>query len=274
MRGNSHFSLLTSHLSRLNEGCDFLERLQKVMAHGGVASRRRCEELIAAGEVQVNGRVVTEPGYKVDLSKDTVLVFGERLGRGEKKYYIALYKPRGYVSTVADDKGRKTVMALLPEIKVRVYPVGRLDYSSEGLLLLTNDGDLAYTLTHPKHKIPKTYLVKVKGAPSEKKLAWLAQGVPLADGITAPAKVRLLEKGEGKSLLEITLYEGRNRQIRQMCEFIDHPVTRLTRTRVANIRLADLRPGQYRFLTAKELQALTKLINLPTSNLKKEGISG
>jgi len=236
------------------------ERLQKVMARGGVASRRRCEELIAAGEVRVNGQVVTEPGCKVDIDKDIVLVCGEKLSGEEKKHYIALYKPRGYVSTVSDDRGRKTVMALLPEVRERVYPVGRLDYSSEGLLLLTNDGDLAYALTHPKHKIPKTYLVKIKGAPSEKKLAWLTQGVPLADGITAPAKVRLLEKGVEKSLLEITIYEGRNRQIRLMCEFIGHPVIRLTRTRVANIRLNGLSPGQYRILTPKEQQTLTRAV--------------
>ena len=193
-----------------------MERLQKVMARAGIGSRRRCEELIAAGEVRVNGRVVSLLGSKVDISHDIITVSGGKLPRSAQKHYFVLYKPRGYVCTVRDERGRKSVLELLTGVKERVYPVGRLDYASEGLLLLTNDGDLTYALTHPKHRVPKTYTVRVEGHPAENKLDRLAKGVPLQEGLTAPAKVRLLERAEDKSLLEITLYEGRNRQIRHI----------------------------------------------------------
>ena len=235
-----------------------MERLQKVMAKAGVASRRRCEELIAAGEVMVNGNTITEFGVKVDPDKDRIAVSGKMLSLAENKLYLALYKPRGYVSTVRDEKGRKCVMDLLEDFGERVYPVGRLDYTSEGLLLLTNDGDLTYNLTHPKRKIPKTYLVRVTGHPGADKLAQLAGGIPVDGKLTAPAKVAVIETTDSKTLLEITLYEGRNRQIRKMCEYIGHPVLRLLRTQVANIRLEDLQPGQYRRLGKSELDKLKK----------------
>ncbi|WP_282442327.1 pseudouridine synthase [Pelotomaculum sp. PtaB.Bin117] len=239
-----------------------MERLQKVMSRAGVASRRRCEEMIVAGMVKVNGEVVTKLGAKIEPGKDKVVVAGETLSLTDDKYYLALYKPRGYVSTLHDEKGRKKVTDLLDGFDGRVYPVGRLDYNSEGLLLLTNDGDLTYALTHPKHHIPKTYLVRVAGIPAYNHLEQMASGLILADGPTAPAKINLAEVSEGNALLEITIFEGRNRQIRRMCENIGHPVLRLLRTRVGNISLAGLRPGQYRSLSAKELALLKKSAGL------------
>ena len=236
-----------------------MERLQKVLANAGVASRRRSEELIAAGEVAVNGVTVTGFGLKVDPDRDEIQVLGRRLSASKKKYYLALYKPRGYVSTLRDEKGRKCLLDLLAGFESRVYPVGRLDYASEGLLLLTNNGDLTYALTHPKHKIPKIYLVRVKGRLRADELDLLARGVPIEGGITSPAKVKEAEFSRDRTLLEITLFEGRNRQIRKMCEYIGHPVLRLLRAQIANIRLGDLRPGQYRHLNENELDGLMKL---------------
>ena len=237
-----------------------MERLQKVLAKAGVASRRRCEELIAAGEVVVNGNTITKFGSKVDPDRDEIFVSGKRLSLSSEKYYFALYKPRGYVSSVRDERGRKCVADLLEGFEQRVYPVGRLDYSSEGLLLLTNDGDLTYLLTHPKHKIPKTYLVRVAGRPKADKLDQLARGIPLEGRLTTPAKVKAVEIAEDRSLLEIVLFEGRNRQIRKMCEHIGHPVLRLLRTKIANISLEGLRPGQYRQLSEEELKRLRRII--------------
>lgn len=244
-----------------------MERLQKVMARAGVASRRSCEGMIAAGMVKVNGKVVTELGTRIDPAKDRIEVSGEKLLLAEKKYYLALYKPRGYVSTVDDEKGRKKVTDLLDGFNGRVYPVGRLDYNSEGLLLLTNDGDLTYALTHPKHHVQKTYLVRVDGVPPQKKLEQMAKGLFLEDGLTAPARVNLAGVKDEKALLEITLFEGRNRQVRRMCEHIGHPVLRLLRTRVGNVKLDGLHPGQYRNLSDKELELLKKLAGLDKESL-------
>ncbi|MDD3652783.1 MAG: pseudouridine synthase [Desulfotomaculaceae bacterium] len=238
------------------------ERLQKVLARAGIASRRRCEEMIRAGIVKVNGRVVTELGTKVNPAKDRIKVSDKALVLTNNKIYMALYKPRGYVSTLHDDRGRKQVVDLLKDVPGRVYPVGRLDYNSEGLLLLTNDGDLTYALTHPKHRVSKTYLVRVEGVPALAKLEQMASGMLLEDGLTEPAQVRLVNARDGKALLEITLYEGRNRQIRRMCEYIGHPVLRLQRTRVGNITLDGLYPGQYRYLTRAELEKLRRLTEL------------
>lgn len=239
-----------------------MERLHKVMARAGVASRRRCEEMIAAGMVKVNGKVITGPGTKVDPARDKIQVGGETISLSPPRYYILMYKPRGYVTTLSDERGRKKVTDLLKGVTGRVYPVGRLDYDSEGLLLLTNDGDLTYALTHPKHRIPKTYLVRVAGVPGPEKLEKMAGGLVLADGPTAPARVRLAGLREGNALLEITIYEGRNRQVRRMCEHIGHPVLRLVRTRLANLTIGGLRPGQFRHLTGKEVEKLKELAGL------------
>lgn len=239
-----------------------MERLQKVMARAGVASRRRCEEMITSGLVKVNGKVITELGTKVDPARDKIQVGDETLFLSPRKCYILMYKPRGYITTLSEEKGRKKVTDLLKDVPVRVYPVGRLDYDSEGLLLLTNDGDLTYALTHPKHHVPKTYLVRVAGVPTPEKLEQMAEGLVLEDGPTAPAKVRLAGVREGRALLEITIHEGRNRQVRRMCEHIGHPVLRLQRVRFANLGIEGLRPGQYRHLTREEVKRLKEKAGL------------
>lgn len=233
-----------------------MERLQKVMARAGIASRRRCEEMISSGIVKVNGKVVTELGTKVDPYRDKIVVAGDPLILNSRKRYILMYKPRGYITTLSDEKGRKKVTDLLRGVPERVYPVGRLDYDSEGLLLLTNDGDLTFALTHPRHRVPKTYLARVTGVPETAKLEQMAKGLVLEDGLTAPARVRLLESREGNALLEITIHEGRKRQVRRMCEYIGHPVLRLKRTRFGNLSIENMRPGQYRHLTGEEVKCL------------------
>ncbi|MDD4334474.1 MAG: pseudouridine synthase [Desulfotomaculaceae bacterium] len=221
-----------------------MERLHKVMAGAGVASRRRCEEMIAAGLVKVNGKVITEPGVKVDPAVDKVQVGGESLNLSPARQYILMYKPRGYITTMSDEKGRKKVVDLLKDNSSRVYPVGRLDYDSEGLLLLTNDGDLTHALTHPGRLVPKTYQVRVTGAPDPVKLKQMEKGLPLEDGLTAPARVRLKSGKEGNALLEITIHEGRKHQVKRMCEYIGHPVMRLKRIKFGDLRIDDLKPGQ------------------------------
>ncbi len=238
-------------------------RLQKFMASAGVASRRRCEELIAAGLVTVNGRPVTAPGTKVDPLADEVRVAGRKIELPQEKLYYALHKPRGYVTTMHDERGRRSVAGLVAGIKGRVFPVGRLDCDSEGLLLVTNDGELAHALTHPRHRVPKTYVVRVAGIPAPQELKELARGVVLEDGPTAPARVRLLSTRGSTSTLEITIHEGRNRQVRRMCQHIGYPVLRLVRTAIGNLSLGSLKPGKYRRLTAGEVRDLRKLAGLP-----------
>ncbi len=233
-----------------------MERLHKVMARAGVASRRRCEELIAAGLVKVNGRVVTEPGTKVDPAVDRIRVGGEALNLSPVRQYIMMYKPRGYITTMSDEKGRRKVTDLLKDNTSRVYPVGRLDYDSEGLLLLTNDGDLTYALTHPGRQVPKTYQARVAGVPDPVKLKQMEKGLPLEDGLTAPARVQLRGEREGNALLEITIHEGRKHQVKRMCEYIGHPVMRLKRIKFGDLRIDDLKPGQYLHLTGDELKTL------------------
>ncbi|SFQ96568.1 23S rRNA pseudouridine2605 synthase [Desulfoscipio geothermicus DSM 3669] len=228
------------------------------MARAGVASRRRSEELIVEGKVMVNGKPVTTPGLKIDPLRDRVEVDGQFLRKPEKKVYLLLYKPTGYVSTVSDPRGRRKVTDLLHGIKQRVYPVGRLDFDSEGLLLLTNDGALTYALTHPRHEVPKTYLVMVQGMPNRQQIEALQNGVKLEDGLTAPAGVRIIGSRKNNALMEITIREGRNRQVRRMCEHIGHPVLSLKRVRVGPLRLGDLQPGQFRHLTVKEVHRLKK----------------
>lgn len=236
-----------------------MERLQKVMANAGIASRRACEEIIAAGRVTVNGRKVIELGTKVQLGRDVVRVDGKRISAPEKHDYILLYKPRGYLSTVTDPAGRKTVMDLLEGLTTRVYPVGRLDYDSEGLLLLTNDGELTYGLTHPKHQVKKTYLARIEGIPARSSVEMLAAGVKLEDGPTAPATVEMDDVYNGNARLRIIIHEGRNRQVRRMCEHIGHPVLSLKRIALGNLTAAGLKSGQYRRLNPGELKQLKKL---------------
>jgi len=235
------------------------ERLQKIMAGCGVASRRKAEEMIAAGRVTVNGAVVRELGTKADLDVDTILVDGKRIAKPEKLVYFLLNKPKGYVTTVNDPEGRPTVMDLLGARRERVYPVGRLDYASEGLLLLTNDGALAQQLTKAGSHVAKTYLVKVSGKPEEEKIARLRSGVTieLEDGRrvkTSPAKIRLAED-VANPWYEVVLIEGRNRQIRRMFEKVGHHVEKIRRVQLGPLKL-DVEVGKFRELRAKEIEEL------------------
>ncbi len=237
------------------------ERLQKIMAACGVASRRKAEEIILAGRVTLNGVVVRELGTKADLERDAICVDGKAIARPENLLYFMLNKPKGYVTTVSDPEGRPTVVDILGKRAGRVYPVGRLDYASEGLLLLTNDGALAERMMKAGAHMPKTYLVKVSGKPDEKRIARLRAGVviELEDGRrvkTSPAKIRLFEDGENP-WYEVVLIEGRNRQIRRMFERVGHLVEKIRRVRMGPLVL-DLEPGRFRALTGKEIAQLKR----------------
>ncbi|MBP2642906.1 MAG: rluB [Firmicutes bacterium] len=237
-----------------------LERLQKIMSRAGVASRRHAEELIVNGRVKVNGTIVTELGYKIDAAKDNVIVDGKPISR-EKKVYILLNKPKGIVTTAKDPEGRRTVTELIGDISERLYPVGRLDYNTEGLLLMTNDGDLTHVLTHPSHSVFKTYVAEVACIPTEEKLDKLRVGIKLSDGVTAPAKVKILGVDHERNIarIEIIIHEGRNRQVRRMFEAIGHPVNKLKRVQFAFLTLEGVRRGRYRHLLEEEVEALKKL---------------
>jgi pseudouridine synthase len=237
------------------------QRLQKILAAAGYGSRRTCEEIIRQGRVQVNGRLVTEMGTKVDPHRDEIRVDGAPLSSPEEKVYLILHKPPGYISTVHDPWGRPTVLDLVPHRR-RLYPVGRLDAESEGLLLLTNDGQLTHRLTHPRYEHEKEYLVLVEGHPSKTVLSQLRRGVNLEEGRTAPAEVSRasrkegLETPPGATWLRMVIHEGRKRQIRRMCAVVGHPVQRLIRVRMGSIELGDLPVGGYRSLSAKEIRRL------------------
>ena len=230
------------------------------MAAAGVASRRECEKLILAGRVQVNGKTVTELGTRVG-PKAFITVDGKGL-RPTHKRYVLLYKPRGVVTTMKDPQGRRTVADMLNGLKERLYPVGRLDYQTEGLLLMTNDGELAQKMMHPSHHVDKTYEVTVKGRVPEEKLDILRLGVPLEDGLTSPAVVyvKKVDAEKGTTLFTITIHEGRNRQVRRMCDFIGFPVKALKRIRVANLTLEGLGKGKFRDLTEQELEQLLESV--------------
>lgn len=234
------------------------ERLHKVMAQAGLASRRHSEELIQAGRVTVNGQVVIQLGTKVTPGKDLIEVDGRPLGKAEDPVYILLNKPKGYVTTLFDPQGRKKVTDLLGgEIGQRVYPVGRLDYDTEGLLLLTNDGELANALMHPSQQIKKSYIAKVRGVPNGSKITQLEQGVELEDGMTAPAEVKLIEAhGPNAASLSIRIHEGRNRQVRRMFEAVGHEVISLRRTSMGPLHIKSLRVGEWRDLSPHELKDL------------------
>jgi pseudouridine synthase len=237
---------------------DTTVRLQKIISQAGIASRRDAERLIIEGRVTINGVTVRELGSKANPEADDIRVDGKKIGRGFSlaKIYILLNKPRGCVTTVSDDRGRPTVMDLLKEIKTKVYPVGRLDFNTEGILLLTNDGDFAHRLAHPSHKIPKTYAVKVTGIPTEKELERLSRGIILDRKKTSPAGVSI-ERTTGKnSWLTITIHEGKKRQVRMMCEFIGHPVIKLKRIRYGFLELKGLKTGEYRYLSNSEVKRL------------------
>ncbi|MBB5355737.1 23S rRNA pseudouridine2605 synthase [Anoxybacillus mongoliensis] len=236
-----------------------MERLQKVIAHAGVASRRKAEQLIVEGKVKVNGKVVTELGVKVS-PQDRIEVDGIPLEREEPVYYL-LYKPRGVISSVKDEKGRKVVTDFFKHVNKRIYPIGRLDYDTSGLLLLTNDGEFANLLMHPRYEIEKVYIAKVKGIPTREKIKQLEKGIVLEDGMTAPAKAKVLsiDKRKQTAIVELRIHEGRNRQVRRMFEAIGHPVLKLKRERYAFLDLKGLNPGDYRELSPHEVKQLRAL---------------
>lgn len=235
-----------------------MERLQKVIANYGVCSRRKAEELISKGHVTVNGKLVTTLGTTVS-DKDIIEVDGERINK-EQKEYILLFKPRGTVTTTHDDKGRKTVMDYI-ETEKRVYPVGRLDYDTTGVLLLTNDGELSNMLMHPKAEIDKVYVAKVKGVLSGEEINRLKRGVVIEGRKTAPAKVKVrkVDKKTQTSIVEITIHEGRNHQVKKMFERVGHDVLKLKRERLAFLDLKGLKSGEYRYLKIKEVHQLYML---------------
>jgi 23S rRNA pseudouridine2605 synthase len=230
-------------------------RLAKYLAHAGVASRRAAETLIAAGRVSVDGALVTDPAH--DVGEDTrVSLDGRPLKGAEPRVLYALHKPVGVLSTARDTHGRKTVLDLVPARGLRLYPVGRLDADSSGLILLTNDGQLANQLTHPRFQVPKTYRAKLAGPPiADKTLRALRAGVQLEDGVTAPARARRVSE----HVVELTIHEGRNRQVRRMCNAVGHPVIELTRTAFGPLELGDMKPGAHRRLSDAEMQRLRAL---------------
>lgn len=231
-----------------------LQRIQKILAQAGIASRRKAEELITEGRVTVNGKIAIL-GMKADIEKDYIKVDGKLL-RPERKIYLIFNKPRGVVTSLYDPEGRLTIKDFIKDIKLRVFPVGRLDYDSEGLLLITNDGDFAHSILHPSKKISKTYLVKIKGIPTEEKLQTLRKGVRLEEGLTAPAKVVKIRESDKNCWLQITIYEGKKRQVRRMLEKIGHPVLRLKRIAIGNLKLGSLKPGQFRYLMPDDFKKL------------------
>ena len=241
------------------------QRLQKILSTAGVASRRAAESYITDGRVSVNGETITELGSKADPETDDIRVDGRRIKSARRRLYLLLYKPRGYIASRSDPQRRPTVIDLLTKGGVReyVYPVGRLDYDSEGLLLLTSDGELAARLTHPSHEVEREYHVKVLGVPDEHDLDRLSKGIIIDGRRTRPADVKLLDVVEGSgsqhTVLSIVVKEGRNRQVRNMCEAIGHPVDRLKRVRIGPITDDRIRPGEFRELDAKEVAALRRV---------------
>ncbi|MBW2720873.1 MAG: rRNA pseudouridine synthase [Deltaproteobacteria bacterium] len=238
------------------------ERLQKILSKAGITSRRKAEGLILQGRVSVNGKIVRELGTKAVLGRDEIRVDGETLKPESEGVVLVLFKPRRCVTTLHDPQGRPTVADFVNKFPMRLYPVGRLDYDAEGLLLLTNDGELAHRLQHPRYKVPKTYLVKVRGHPPAEALAILQQGVNLEDGITAPAELIVIEDDQKATWLSLTLREGRKHQVKRMCAAVGHPVLRLRRTKVGPIELDDLRPGEIRRLKSRAVRSLRKNVGL------------
>ena len=235
------------------------ERLQKILAAAGVASRREAEKIITAGRVRVNGKVITELGSKFDAAKVRISVDGKPVAQEAKVYYL-FYKPRGVVTTMSDPQNRRSIADFVKDLPERVFPVGRLDYNTEGLLILTNDGALAQALMHPSHEVNKTYLVKVPGIVPQEKFDMLRVGVKLEDGMTAPAIVNLrdYDHDRGFTLFDITIHEGRNRQIRRMCDAIGFPVRDLKRIKLRPLQLSNLGRGKFRSLSDNELAQLKK----------------
>ena len=237
-------------------------RLQKVIAQAGLASRRAAEEMIRQGRVQVNGDVVTELGIRVDPDKDEISVDRQPIAVIPKKVYLLFYKPKNCVTTLKDPQGRKTIMDFISDFRIRVFPVGRLDYDAEGLMVLTNDGVLGHRLQHPRFGVPKTYEVKVEGHPDDKALHKLRSGIHLDEGKTAPAEVKVLRLLPKKAWIEIVLHQGWYRQIKRMCESVGHSVLKIKRTRYGPLKVEQLKPGSYRPLSKSEIKELFRMVQL------------
>lgn len=234
-------------------------RLQKYMALCGVASRRKSEKMILEERVKVNGKVVNELGTIVDPNRDVVVVDNKKIKLEEKKIYIMLDKPVGYVTTVKDEYNRKKVIDLIRGIDERIYPIGRLDYDTSGLLFLTNDGELTYKLTHPSFEVEKIYVAKIQGIPNHVELDKFRNGLEIDDYITSKSEIKVLKKYSDGSIVEIKIHEGKNRQVRKMCDKINHPVIELKRISMANIKLGNLKEGEWRYLENSEIEYLKKL---------------
>lgn len=234
------------------------ERLQKYMASCGVASRRKCEEIILAGKVKVNGVFVNEVGTKVDPLKDIVEYEGKIITKEEKKVYIMLNKPEGYISSVKDEKGRKTILDIV-KVEERIYPIGRLDYDSSGLLLLTNDGGIYNKIIHPRVEIVKKYIAVVRGEIGQKDIINFKRGIDIGGYITAPAEIKVISYDEEISTIEIGIHEGKNRQIRKMCAVLNHEVLSLKRISIGEIKLGYLQRGEYRALNKEEISYINNL---------------
>jgi len=236
-----------------------MERLQKVMAHAGVASRRKSEEIIAEGRVKVNGEIVTEMGFKVDPKQDQIIVDGEVISE-EKKRYILLNKPEGFITTVSDPEGRPTVMDLIPDLKQRLYPAGRLDYDSSGLLILTNDGDLTYKLTHPKKEVDKKYRVLAQGELKEEDFEKFEKGMIIDGQKTAAAKISNVSYKNDQTQFDIVIHEGRNRQVRRMAKIAGFSVISLKRIAFAFLTLKGVKEGEFRYLSDQEVNKLKNML--------------
>ncbi len=247
---------------------DYKIRLQKFLSEAGVASRRKAEEMIRNGAVKVNGRTA-QIGDSVDPKKDAVTVKGKKVIKQSSMRYILLNKPRGYVTTTDDELGRKCVLELVKDVKERIYPVGRLDRVSEGALIMTNDGAFANAMMHPSKHVPKTYRVTVRPEPTSEQVDILSTGVEIDGRLTAPADVYVISKEDGRAVLEIVLYEGRNRQIRRMCEALNLEVARLRRIAVGSVKLGMLQTGQWRDLTPQEVESLFKAAGIKTGGGSK-----
>ncbi|MCI6820736.1 MAG: rRNA pseudouridine synthase [Clostridiales bacterium] len=233
-------------------------RLNKYIAAAGVCSRRKADELIANGNVRINGAVMKEMGYDV-ADSDTVQVNGRTISAASKKVYVAVNKPLGYITSMDDDRSRATVAELVADIPERLFPVGRLDYNTTGLLIMTNDGDLTYTLTHPKHEVWKTYIATVSGVISDNRIARLRKGVDIGGFVTSPAKVRVIKQMPRHAVVEISIHEGKNRQVRKMFAAVGNKVQELERVSIGDIRLGRLMSGHYRKLTREEIEYLKSL---------------
>lgn len=234
------------------------ERLHKYMASCGIASRRKCEEIILEGRVKVNNKTVTEVGFKIDTLTDKVEYDAKQIIPEERKVYIALNKPEGFVCTVKDEKNRKTIMDLV-NIKERIYPIGRLDFDSSGLLLMTNDGDIYNKIIHPSRQINKTYIAVINGILDASDIIHFNQGIDIGGYITAPAQISVIKISEKNSSVKIIIHEGKNRQIRRMCEKLGHPVMQLKRISIGSIKLDGIEMGRWRYLTDEEIKYLKSL---------------